>query len=93
MSDTQAVTQTEPGTPPVVEVVAQNRNTATLSKKQSLSTLVVLAGMVDLTARVSEKIVGGEIASSFAGASLNKGMIAQLPQSVAQKVIAKTLGD
>jgi hypothetical protein len=64
-----------------------------LQRKQSLSTLVTLGSMVELTSRVAERIVGGEIASSVGGTALNKDMIAQLTLSVAQKHVAKQLGE
>lgn len=71
----------------------QNQELVPMQKRLTLTTMVTLANSIELITGVAEKILGNEVATSFAGASLNKDMISQLAQSVFQKEIAKAMGE
>jgi hypothetical protein len=59
----------------------------------TLTTIVTLGNAAELVAQVAEKVLGKEVADTFAGSPLSKDMVHQLSQSVFQKKIAKELGE
>ncbi len=59
----------------------------------TLTTIVTLGNAAELVARVSEQVVGKEVANSFAGSPLSKDMIHQIAQSNFQKKIGEELGE
>ncbi len=64
-----------------------------MKNMMTLTTIVTLGNAAELVARVSEQVVGKEVANSFAGSPLSKDMIHQIAQSNFQKKIGEELGE
>ncbi len=64
-----------------------------MKNQMTLTTIVTLGNAAELVARVSENVLGKEVAETFAGSPLSKDMVHQLAQSNFQKKISQELGD
>lgn len=79
------------GGEPVVEP-RDSMGDCKLNKPQSITTLLTATNAAELICAVSEKVLGDDVATSFAGAELNKQMISQLAQSVFEREISQSMG-
>lgn len=62
-----------------------------MKHKQTLTTLVTLGNAAELVALAAEKVLGVEVASTFAGAPLGRDIIHQQAQSIFQRKIDEQL--
>lgn len=63
-----------------------------MKNKNSINTLITLGNAAALTAAIAKRVLGEQVASSFAGTELTDAHIHQLTQTVVQRVIAKKVG-
>lgn len=59
---------------------------------QSAGTLVTISNALELVSSVSEKLLGGEVANTFSGAPMGRGLVQQLALSSFQKNLAMQIG-
>ncbi len=63
-----------------------------MKNRESQHTLVVLANGSDLVNNIIQGVIGNEVADTFAGSPLSRGVIHNLAQTQFQAAINKTVG-
>ncbi len=63
-----------------------------MKSKQSTNTLVTLANGSELVAGIASKIIGNEVADTFNGSNITRGMLHQLAQTKFQSSISNVIG-
>jgi len=64
-----------------------------MKNRESEQTVVVLANAGDLVLRISQQVLGNEVADTFNGSPLNAALIQNLAQTKFQQAITKQIGD
>ena len=63
-----------------------------MNSKLSENTLVVLANAGELVRNIAQGVIGNDVADTFNGSPLTRGIIYNLAQTEFQAALSKTLG-
>lgn len=63
-----------------------------MKRKESEQTLVVLANAAELVNNIAQGVIGNEVADTFAGNDLTRGVVYNLAQTQFQAAVTKIVG-
>jgi hypothetical protein len=63
-----------------------------MKNRESEQTVVTLANAGDLVLRITEQVIGNEVADTLNGSPLNRALIQNLAQTKFQQAVSKYIG-